>query len=235
MTLEVREIHAFYGKGHILQGVSLGVKASNIVGLLGRNGSGRSTTLKVIMGVVKPAQGSVALNGIELAGKSPTEISRAGIAYVPEDRLVFPNLSVEENLSLGQQQTRPDLPAWKATDVFEYFPRLKERRQQKAGTLSGGEQQMLTVSRSLLGNPHVILVDEPTEGLAPKIVENIREVLLDIRRRGVAVLLVEQKLVMALQVSDQVAVMGHGKVVFSGTPDELKQSPDVRKAWLDVA
>ncbi len=220
---------------HVLQGVTFDVPAGSITTILGRNGSGRSTTLKAMMGIVAPTGGSAKFKGFELAGLSPTRISRAGIAYVPEERLVFPNLTVHENLLVGQQRPRQDAPTWTVADMYTQFPRLSERQNQLAGTLSGGEQQMLTLCRSLLGNPIVILIDEPTEGLAPQIVAQIRGMLLEIKRRGVTILLVEQKLTMALQISDNVLVMGHGQIVYSGTTAEFRQDEHIRKRWLDVA
>ena len=233
--LEVRGLHAHYGKSHILHGVDLIVAEATIVSLLGRNGSGRSTTLKAIMGLVPPSAGAVRLAGHDLAGRRPFDICRRGIGYVPEERLVFPNLTVEENLVMGTQTPASGAPAWTIAEMYAYFPRLKERRAIRAGYLSGGEQQMLTMCRSLLGNPRVLLIDEPTEGLAPKIVEVVMEVILDIGRRGVAVVLVEQKLTIALKVASQVMVMGHGEIVFRGTPQELAGHPDVRRNWLEVA
>lgn len=235
MLLSVSNLHAHYGQSHVLQGVTFDVQAGSITTILGRNGSGRSTTLKAMMGIVAPTSGSAKLKGIELAGLSPTRISRTGIAYVPEERLVFPNLTVHENLLVGQQKVRCDAPAWSIADMYGHFSRLSERRNQLAGTLSGGEQQLLTLCRSLLGNPTIILVDEPTEGLAPQIVAQIRDVLLEIKRRGVTILLVEQKLTMALQISDNVLVMGQGQIVYSGTAAEFRQNMHIRKRWLDVA
>ena len=235
MLLKVERLHAHYGKSHILHGVDLAVEEASIVSLLGRNGSGRSTTLKTMMGIVPATEGSVVLNGSELTGLRPFEVARAGLGYVPEERLVFPNLTVEENLLMGIQPPRDGKAPWTIDDMYHYFPRLKERRHNKAGTLSGGEQQMLTMCRSLLGNPRVLLIDEPTEGLAPKIVEVVMEVILDIRKRGVAVVLVEQKLTIALKVAQKVFVMGHGKIVFEGTPDELRGRPDIRRDWLEVS
>lgn len=233
--LEVKALHAHYGKSHILHGVSFSLGSGAILSLLGRNGSGRSTTLKAMMGIVAPTSGSVRMNGSELAGRRPHLIAREGLAFVPEERLVFPNLTVSENLVMGVQPQRPGTPHWTVEDMHAYFPRLKERQNQKAGNLSGGEQQMLTMCRSLLGNPRAILIDEPTEGLAPKIVEVVTDVIRDVRRRGVAVLLVEQKLTMALKVADRVLVMGHGTIVFEGTPDALQDSPEVRRNWLEVS
>jgi branched-chain amino acid transport system ATP-binding protein len=233
--LEVEGLHAHYGKSHILHGVDLSISDAAIVSLLGRNGSGRSTTLKAIMGLVPPSAGAVRLAGRDLAGRRPYDICRQGIGFVPEERLVFPNLTVEENLVMGVQKPASGAPTWTIAEMYGYFPRLKERRAIRAGYLSGGEQQMLTMCRSLLGNPRVLLIDEPTEGLAPKIVEVVMEVILDIGRRGVAVMLVEQKLTIALKIASQVMVMGHGEIVFSGTPDELAAHPQVRRDWLEVA
>lgn len=233
--LEVRNLHAHYGKSHILHGVNLTIPEAAIVSLLGRNGSGRSTTLKAIMGLVTPSAGSVRLAGRDLGGHRPFDICRQGIGFVPEERLVFPNLTVEENLVMGMQKPAPGVPAWTIKEMYDYFPRLAERRTIRAGYLSGGEQQMLTICRSLLGNPRVLLIDEPTEGLAPKIVEVVMAVILDIARRGVAVVLVEQKLTIALKIAAQVMVMGHGEIVFCGTPDELAGNPEIRRTWLEVA
>jgi branched-chain amino acid transport system ATP-binding protein len=182
--LEVKGLHAHYGKSHILHGIDLEVPEASVVSLLGRNGSGRSTLLKAIMGLVPPSGGTVRLDGVQLAGQRPFDICRQGIGYVPEERLVFPNLTVEENLTMGVQKGASGAHRWSVEEMYDYFPRLKERRAIRAGYLSGGEQQMLTICRSLLGNPRVMLIDEPTEGLAPKIVEVVMEVILDIGRRG---------------------------------------------------
>lgn len=233
--IEVRDLHAHYGKSHILNGVTLDLRQGEILSLLGRNGSGRSTTLKAMMGIVPPTGGTVRLGGQDVAGSPPHVIARQGLAFVPEERLIFANLTVFENLVMGVQPARPGTASWTMEDMYAYFPRLKERRDQKAGSLSGGEQQMLTMCRSLLGNPRAILIDEPTEGLAPRIVEVVTDVIRDIRRRGVAVLLVEQKLSMALKIADRVLVMGHGAIVFDGTPGALRERPDVRRDWLEVA
>ncbi len=235
MLLEAESLHAHYGKSHILQGVSFGVPHGAIASLLGRNGSGRSTTLKAIMGIVIPTAGRVRLRGEDLTGRRPYNIARSGLGYVPEERLVFSNLTVQENLEMGVQRARSGKRPWQIGDMYAYFPHLRERRDVKAGSLSGGEQQMLTICRSLLGNPQILLIDEPAEGLAPKIVEAVMEVILDIRRRGVAVLLVEQKLTIALRIAGIVFVMGHGEIVFSGSPEELRAREDVRRKWLQVA
>jgi len=233
--LEVQGLHAHYEKSHILHGVDLAIARGEIVSLLGRNGSGRSTMLKTIMGLVPPTGGHVRLEGIDLAGERAYRIARAGIAYVPEEREIFSNITVDDNMRSGMQDPRPGVPKWSPEDMYSYFPQLMERRKTTAGMLSGGEQQMLTICRSLLGNPRVILIDEPTEGLAPKIVEVVTNVIRDICRRGVSVLLVEQKLTIAMRVSQRVYVMGHGQIVFEGTPESLRKAPDIRREWLEVA
>ncbi len=234
MLLQVNGLHAHYGKSHILHGVEFAMQAGEIVSLLGRNGSGRSTTLKAMMGMVRPSAGSVRLGQQELCGRRPCQIAHDGLAYVPEERLVFANLTVEDNLRLGVQRAAAGVKRWSMDDAYGWFPRLAERRRTRAGSLSGGEQQMLTICRSLLGNPQVILIDEPTEGLAPRIVETVMQAILDIHDAGVGVLLVEQKLTIALKVARRVMVMGHGRIVFEGTPDELRKRDDVRREWLEV-
>jgi branched-chain amino acid transport system ATP-binding protein len=232
--LRVDDLHAHYGKSHILQGVSFGVGPGEVVSLLGRNGSGRSTTLKAVMGLVPPSAGQVLLGGRQLAGAKPHAICRAGLAYVPEEREVFANLTVDENLRMGEQPPAAGAPRWSVAQMFDYFPRLKERRHTKGGSLSGGEQQMLTICRSLLGNPRVMLIDEPTEGLAPRIVAQVAECIQDMQRQGVSVLLVEQKLAIALKVSTRVCVMGHGRIVFEGSPRQLECDRDLLARWLAV-
>jgi len=232
--LQVKDLHSHYGKSHILQGVSFAIGKNEVVSLLGRNGSGRSTTLKSIMGLVNPTSGSIRLEDRELAGAQTYAICRAGIAYVPEEREVFANLTVDENLRMGEQQAVDGAYQWSIAQMFDYFPRLKERRNTKAGSLSGGEQQMLTICRSLLGNPLLILIDEPTEGLAPKIVAAVGECIQDMHRNGVSVVLVEQKLAIALKVSTRVCVMGHGQIVFEGTPDQLVSNEKLLSDWLAV-
>ncbi|WP_281981899.1 ABC transporter ATP-binding protein [Thalassorhabdomicrobium marinisediminis] len=232
--LSVEGLHAYYGKSHILHGVTFDVARGEVVSLLGRNGSGRSTTMKSIMGLVPPTEGHVRLDGVDLAGQRSFAICRRGIGYVPEEREIFLNLTVDENMEMGRQNGPEGAPKWDTEQMFTYFPRLKERRNTRAGSLSGGEQQMLTMCRSLLGNPLVMLIDEPTEGLAPKIVTVVGEVIEDINKHGVSVVLVEQKLTIAMRVSHRVCVMGHGQIVFEGTPDELNARPEITDEWLAV-
>ncbi len=230
--LELRGVHAFYGKSHVLHGVDFHIGRGEIVALLGRNGAGRSTALKAIMGHVVHT-GEVSFQGRSLKGLTPFQIARRGIGFVPEDRQVFPRLTVEQNLLLGD---KPGASAsrWSLEDMYRMFPRLKERRGTPAGVLSGGEQQMLTLCRSLMGNPELIMIDEPTEGLAPKIVQEVASYLKELQSRSVSVLLVEQKLDIALDISQRVYVMGHGSVVFEGSPLDLRSSPAMRKQWLEV-
>jgi len=233
--LGVRGLHALYGNIHVLRGVDFDVSGGQIATILGRNGSGRSTTCKAIMGLLRPARGEVRLHGENLAGRHGHEIARAGIGYVPEERLVFTTLTVEENLILGVKKPRHGAPTWSIEELYALFPRLKERRHVRAGHLSGGEQQMLTIFRTLLGNPCAILIDEPTEGLAPKIVDVVSEAVLEMKRRGLAVVLLEQKLNMALRITDSVMVMGHGQIVFDGTPQAFNDDAGIRRQWLEVS
>ena len=230
--LTVENLHAFYGKSHILQGVDLTIGKGEIVSLLGRNGVGRSTTCKAIMGLVAP-QGKVTFKGQNITGQRPDQIAHAGIGYVPEDRQVFPGLSVRQNLELGLKRAN-SFGRWNFEDVYKLFPNLGARRDNAAGVLSGGEQQMLTMCRTLMGDPDLVIIDEPTEGLAPKLVEQVGKLLDEIARRGVAILLVEQKLTIALKISTRLYVMGHGHIVFEGTPADLAANGDVRKEWLEV-
>ncbi len=230
--LELDDVHAFYGKSHVLHGVSFRVAAGEIVALLGRNGSGRSTTVKAIMGMVE-GSGAIAWRGQALMGRKPYEIAHLGLGYVPENRDIFPRLTVHQNLLLGCKRGARN-PRWSFDDMYRLFPRLQERQQVEAGVLSGGEQQMLTLARTLMGDPDLIMIDEPTEGLAPKIVALVADYLRELERRGIAVLLVEQKLTIALEVSRRCLVMGHGRIVFDGTPAELKANAYVRKEWLEV-
>jgi len=230
--LEVEELHAYYGKSHILQGVSFTVREGEIVSLLGRNGAGRSTTLKTIMGEVKPT-GSIRFRGARIDGLATHAIACRGLGYVPENRDVFPALTVRENLLLGLKRKNAR-GRWTLEDMFTLFPILRERAEAPGGVLSGGEQQMLTICRTLMGDPDLIMVDEPTEGLAPRLVELVRDLLLRIAERGVAILLVEQKLTIALDIAQRIYVMGHGRIVFEGTPEALRAGAATRREWLEV-
>jgi branched-chain amino acid transport system ATP-binding protein len=232
MMLDVRDLHAYYGKSHILQGVSLCVGPGEIVSILGRNGVGRSTTLKAIMGDVPP-RGAIVFKDEAIAGLKPFEIAHRGLGYVPEDRAIFPTLTVEQNLILGIKSERK-ASRWCIDDTYRLFPRLEERAKAPAGVISGGEQQMLTICRTLMGDPDLIMIDEPTEGLAPQMVERVADLLQKISERGISILLVEQKLIIALRISHRVYVMGHGRMVFEGTPSTLLTDGEVRKAWLEV-
>ena len=232
MMLEVHDLHAYYGKSHILQGVDLGVDEGEIVSLLGRNGVGRSTACKAIMGLVAPV-GRIAFKDRPIAGLRPDQIAHAGVGYVPEDRQVFPSLTVKQNLELGLKRAGV-YGRWKLDDVFQLFPNLGARSDNAAGVLSGGEQQMLTICRTLMGDPDLVIIDEPTEGLAPKLVEQVGRLLDEIARRGTAILLVEQKLTIALKISRRLYVMGHGRIVFEGTPAALAADAAIRKEWLEV-
>ena len=232
--LEVKDLHAYYGKSHILRGVNLSIGEGEIVSLLGRNGVGRSTTCKAIMGEVAPA-GSVEFHGQELVGRKPYEIAMAGIGYVPENRDIFPGLTTRQNLILGLKPGQKESESrWSIEDMFDLFSNLRERADVEASVLSGGEKQMLTICRTLMGDPSLIMIDEPTEGLAPKVVEQVSALLEQIAKRGVSILLVEQKLTIALNISSRVYVMGHGRIVFGGSSEEFAQNDAVRKEWLEI-
>ena len=232
MMLEISGLHAYYGKSHILQGVDMHVDAGEVVSLLGRNGVGRSTTVKAIMGEVPP-RGSIRFKGRDIAGLPNYQIAHLGLGYVPEHRDIFPGLTVRQNLMLGIKDTRR-AGKWRLDDMLTMFPNLAARADTAAGVLSGGEKQMLTICRTLMGDPELIMIDEPTEGLAPLIVQQVGDLIAEIARRGVAILLVEQKLSIAMRISHRVYVMGHGRIVFEGTPAELKANEAVRKEWLEV-
>jgi branched-chain amino acid transport system ATP-binding protein len=230
--LEVRDLHAYYGKSHILHGVHLAIGKGEIVSLLGRNGVGRSTTIRAIMGLVD-CTGTVRFRDEELVGRKAYEIAHRGLGYVPENRDIFPALTVRQNLVLGQKRAG-DAGRWSMDEVFAMFPQLRERAQTQAGFLSGGEQQMLTLCRTLMGDPELVMIDEPTEGLAPKIVEQVGRLFEEIRKRGVSILLVEQKLAIALDISERLYVMGHGRIVFEGRPRDVRENAAMRKEWLEV-
>lgn len=232
--LRIKDLHAYYGKSHILQGVNLDVNEGEIVSLLGRNGVGRSTTCKAIMGEVAP-EGSVLFRKEEMAGRQSYEIAKKGIGYVPENRDIFPGLTTRQNLMLGLKPGQKDGDGrWCMEDMFEMFPNLRQRADVDASVMSGGEKQMLTICRALMGDPDFIMIDEPTEGLAPKIVEQVGDLLVQIAARGVSILLVEQKLTIALRVSNRVYVMGHGQIMFEGTPEALQANAEVRREWMEV-
>lgn len=230
--LRVDNLHAYYGKSHVLHGVNFQVGQGEIVALLGRNGSGRSTTAKAVMGLVD-CQGTIEWKGRGIQGKKAYEIAHLGLGYVPENRDIFPKLTVHQNLQLGQKGSGKG-SRWSFEDMYALFPRLKEREHTEAGVLSGGEQQMLTLCRTLMGDPDLIIIDEPTEGLAPKIVELVGQYLKELKNRGISVLLIEQKLTIAMNISDRALVMGHGSIVFEGTPDDLRANTYIRKEWLEV-
>jgi branched-chain amino acid transport system ATP-binding protein len=230
--LKIDKLHAFYGKSHVLHGVSFEVRPGEIVALLGRNGSGRSTTAKAIMGLVD-CEGEINWRGQKILGRKTFEIAHLGIGYVPENRDIFPKLTVHQNLMLGQKSVgKPS--RWSFDDMYGMFPRLKERQHTEAGVLSGGEQQMLTLCRTLMGDPDLVIIDEPTEGLAPKIVELVGQYLQILKQKGLSVLLIEQKLTIAMRISDRTLVMGHGSIVFDGTPESLRLDNYTRKEWLEV-
>ncbi len=232
--LLVENLQAYYGKSHVLHGVDLTVGRGEIVSLLGRNGVGRSTTAKAIMGLVD-CTGTLDFKGRDLTRLKTYEIAQLGVGYVPENRDIFPTLTVEENLRLGLKSGRDRQPGrWSFEDMYRLFPRLKERARTEAGVLSGGEQQMLTLARTMMGDPELVIIDEPTEGLAPMIVELVGTFLRELKERGLSILLIEQKLTIALQISQRVYVMGHGHMVFHGTPDELKANRLIRQEWLEV-
>ncbi|MEC9343526.1 MAG: ABC transporter ATP-binding protein [Pseudomonadota bacterium] len=232
--LNVTDMHAYYGKSHILQGVDLTIGEGEIVALLGRNGVGRSTTCKAIMGEVEP-HGSIRFRGAEIAGRKAYEVANLGIGYVPENRDIFPGLTTRQNLVLGLKPGQKEgAGRWSMEALFDMFDNLRNRADVEASVLSGGEQQMLTICRTLMGDPDLVMIDEPTEGLSPQMVQRVAELMKEIAKRDVAILLVEQKLAIALDIADRVYVMGHGRIVFEGTPAELKRREDIRKEWLEV-
>jgi branched-chain amino acid transport system ATP-binding protein len=230
--LEVEDLHAYYGRSHILQGVSFAVRPGEIVSLLGRNGAGRSTTIKTLMGEVPP-HGIVRFKGDRIDGLKPHEIARRGLGYVPENRDIFPTLTVRENLQLGMKHARQE-GRWSIDQLFDLFPMLRARADTPGGVLSGGEQQILAICRTLMGDPDLVMVDEPTEGLSPQLVGVVGELLESIALRGVAILLIEQRLTIALAISHRVYVMGHGRIVFEGSTADLRANEGVRREWLEV-
>ena len=229
--LDIKNLHAFYGKSHVLHGIDLQVEEGEIVSLLGRNGAGRSTIAKAVMGQID-VTGSICFKGEEISGLKPFEIAYKGLGYVPENRDIFPTLTVEQNLILGEKKGRKS--RWSVSDMYRMFPALEERRHTPGGVLSGGEQQMLTLCRTLMGDPDLIMIDEPTEGLAPKIVELVAGYLNELKNRGISLLLIEQKLAIAMAISQRVYVMGHGTIVFTGTPQDLRTDAGIRREWMEV-
>ncbi|MFD1511533.1 ABC transporter ATP-binding protein [Lacimonas salitolerans] len=230
--LKVRDLHAYYGKSHVLQGVNLEIMPGEVIALLGRNGVGRSTTAKAIMGEVRP-RGEIHFKGQPIAGLESHRIARMGLGYVPESRDIFPMMSVRNNLILGIKDMRRH-GKYTVDQMLDMFPNLRARADNLAGVLSGGEKQMLTMCRTLMGDPDLIIIDEPTEGLAPKIVQQIGDMIAEIAKTGVSILLVEQKLSIALRIANRVYVMGHGEIVWGGTPADFRDREDVRKEWLEV-
>jgi branched-chain amino acid transport system ATP-binding protein len=235
MLLEIKDLNTFYEQSHILQGVSLGIDRGEIVCLLGRNGVGKTTTLKSVIGFLKLRSGQVLFKGQNIAGFPPHAIAKLGVGFVPEDRRIFPTLTVRENLIMGiKPGQKSNGEGWTIEKVYKYFPALQARDKQKGGHLSGGEQQMLTIARTLMGNPEVLLIDEPTEGLAPKIVETVEQVIQDIHQHDIPILLVEQNMRVALRLAGRIYVMSKGKIVFQGTSQELKEAHEVRQKYLEV-
>ena len=231
--LKIKNLHSYYGKSHILQGINLSINQGELVSLLGRNGVGRSTFIKSIMGMVK-SEGSVLFNNKEILGIPIHEIANLGIGYVSENRDIFPDLTVQENLELGKKENKYGVK-WDLEELFDLFPNLKNRFNVPGGVLSGGEQQMLTICRSLMGCPKLIMIDEPTEGLSPQMVDNVEKLLKKIIKKGVSILLVEQKLTIAFNLSSRIYVMGHGKVVYKGAPKEVQNNKELIKEWLEVS
>jgi branched-chain amino acid transport system ATP-binding protein len=232
--LDVEGLHAHYGQAHVLQGVDLRIEPGSVLALMGRNGAGKSTTLKAIMGLVPPSGGAVRLAGEALSGLGPHEIARRGLGYVPEDRRIFTELTVMENLEVGRRAARPGIPAWTPERLFELFPNLAAMRDRPGGRMSGGEQQMLTIARTLMGNPSLVLLDEPSEGLAPVIVEQMARAILSLKREGLTVLLCEQNLHFATLVSDRAAIIEKGAVRYEGTMAALQADEAVRAQYLSV-
>jgi branched-chain amino acid transport system ATP-binding protein len=234
--LAVNRINSFYDKSHVLHDVSLDVRKAEIVGLLGRNGVGKSTTLKSIMGIVRPKAGSIKFNNKEAVGLQPYQMAKLGVGYVPEDRRIFPTLTVRQNLILGMKsgQKQNNEAGWTIEKVYDFFPELKQRDSFRGGNLSGGEQQMLTIGRTLMGDPSLLLIDEPTEGLAPQVVETVVNVIEEIHRSGVSVLLVEQSMDVVMDLADSVLIMNKGEIVYKGTPDQLQASPEIIEMYLEV-
>jgi branched-chain amino acid transport system ATP-binding protein len=232
--LEVRGLNAHYGRAHILHDVEMDVGRGKVVALLGRNGAGKSTTMKAVVGMVRPTKGSVTFDGHEVAGKPPHAIVKLGLAYVPEERRIFTDLSVTENLEVGRRPAREGAPTWTPERLFELFPNLGEMRDRPGGQMSGGEQQMLTIARSLMGNPTFVLLDEPSEGLAPIIVEQMANTIRELKSEGLTVLISEQNLHFARLVADRAIIIEKGEIRYTGTMEELAADEEIRAAYLTV-
>jgi branched-chain amino acid transport system ATP-binding protein len=233
-TLEVREVHTYYGPSHVLFGLSLSVNEGEVVCLVGRNGAGKTTTLRSIMGLTAPASGQIVLKGTEITGKPPHDIARRGVGFVPEDRLIFPDLTVRQNLEVARKKSAGGEGIWTADKVFDVFPLLRQRADQPGGTLSGGEQQMLTIARTLMGNPDLLLLDEPTEGLAPLMVKALEDQIQELKDRKLTILLSEQNVKSAMRLSDRAYVIDKGSICYQGTVAELVANEDVRRRYLGV-
>lgn len=234
MILEVKEIHTYYGLSHILFGISLGVDRGETVVLLGRNGAGKTTTLRSIMGLTPPRSGEIIFQGNRIAGNPANIIAHLGIGFVPEDRRIFPNLSVWENLDVARKQKGPGGNKWTFERVYDLFPILKERHNQLGATLSGGEQQMLAIARTLMGNPDLLLLDEPSEGLAPLVVQNLEEQILKLKAEGLMILLCEQNTHFSFPLSDRAYIIEKGSIPYQGTIADLEGSPEIRMRCLGI-
>jgi branched-chain amino acid transport system ATP-binding protein len=232
--LTVSDIHAYYGRAHILHGVSFAMARGEVVALVGRNGAGKSTTMKAIMGLVPPAKGQVQFDGHAIAGREPFEIARLGLGYVPEERRVFSDLTVMENLTVGERPARPDAPHWTPDALFDLFPNLGRMKDRPGGQMSGGEQQMLTIARTLMGNPKLVLLDEPSEGLAPVIIEEMAKAILRLKSEGLTVLISEQNLHFARLVATRALVMEKGLIRFDGAMETLMSDATIRERYLAV-
>ncbi len=230
-ALVVEDVHTYYGESYVLQGVSLRVEQGQVVAVLGRNGAGKTTLIRSVIGFTPPRRGRIRLWGEEITRRPPHEIARMGVGLVPQGRRIFPSLTVEENLVVA---ARSDGDGWDLARVYELFPRLRERRQHRGGKLSGGEQQMLAIGRALMTNPRLLLMDEPSEGLAPRLVLDLAHTLAELKQKGLSILLVEQNLPLALRLADYVYVLSKGTVVFGGTPDALRATEEVRRRYLGV-
>jgi branched-chain amino acid transport system ATP-binding protein len=235
MLLEIKDLNTYYDESHVLRGISLNVDKGEIVSLLGRNGVGKTTTLKSVIGILAPRSGQILFKGRDVSGLAPHNIANQGVGYVPEDRRIFPRLTVRENLLMGIKPGQKETSGgWSVDKIYEYFPPLKARDKQKGAYLSGGEQQMLTIARALMGEPEVLLLDEPTEGLAPMIVETLEQVVTDVNNHGVAILLVEQNMRVVLRLAKRIYVISKGKIVFQGSGEELKEAREIREKYLEV-